>query len=233
MARVQLSALVNDISGKVGGSVFQRTQGGLILRSNSGKIDSNSAQSNSRKVGMSSVQGSWQNLTNAQRLLWQTYAIYLNKKQKHNTSLIINGHQLFININSLRYDMSGQSALFVPYLLTTPVLAPLPLPITIVSVVFDIPALEVNISRATVPADEVVFLFMSRPLSASQVSPNTKMLLMKTPTPNNDQLDPTDYYISVYGRVPTVGEYVMTKIAIYQTAAENYSSFSVQRLIVT
>lgn len=37
MAKVKLSALVSDISGKLNGSVFQRSPGGLIIRQNASK----------------------------------------------------------------------------------------------------------------------------------------------------------------------------------------------------
>src|SRR3972149_2337274 len=116
MARIQTSALISNISGKINGSVFQRNQGGLIMRNQSGKINSNTLRSNSQKVGLADIQGNWQLLTDGQRLLWQTYAIYLNKKQKKNPTLNINGQQLFININAIRYALSSDNALFQPYL---------------------------------------------------------------------------------------------------------------------
>lgn len=230
MARVQLSALINDISGKVGGSVFQRTQGGLCLRSNSGKIDSNSAQSNSKKVGMSTVQGGWQGLTDAERLLWQTYAVYLNKKQKHNTSLLLNGHQLFLNINCLRYDLSSSNSLFNPYLLSTPIFAPLPLPITVTIITTNFGDLTVTMDRSIDNTTEVVALYLSRPLSATQKSGYQKMILMKAQTATGFDFICTDYYISVYGRLPVAGEWLQLKLAIYSTVGENFSSHTVQRI---
>src|SRR3972149_7530721 len=105
MARIQTSALISNISGKINGSVFQRNQGGLIIRNQSGKINSNTLRSNSQRVGMSSVQGDWQSLTDAQRLTWNTYATYLDRKQRRNPTLSINGQQLFIDINTVRYAL--------------------------------------------------------------------------------------------------------------------------------
>lgn len=231
MARVKLSAFVADISGKINGTVFQRNQGGLCMRNQSGKINSNTARSNLHRVGMSTVQVQWQQLTNAQRLLWQTYAVYLNKKQKKSQSLIVNGHQLFLNINSIRFDLSTENSLFQPYLLTTPVLAPLPLPINILSVVRNGVALEFNLDRA-VGLTNVIILFLSAPLLGSQMSAHRKLILMKSPTNTGTLFECNAAYVNVYGRVPEVGEYIQTKIAIYDTAAENYSSFSVQRFEV-
>lgn len=232
MARVKTSALISDISGKINGSVFQRNQGGLILRNQGGKINSNTLRSNGHKVGMAGIQVDWQNLSDADRLLWQTYALYLNKKQVKNNSLNINGHQLFINVNSIRYDLSFYNALFQPYLLSTPVLAPLPLPINITSIERDGLDLNCNLDRVISNVDDVIICYLSRPLLPSQQSANQKLTLMKASTNSGSLFECNAYYVSVYGRVLEVGEWVQSKIAIYNTASENYSAFSVNRFQV-
>jgi hypothetical protein len=202
------------------------------MRNQSGKINSNTSRNNSHKIGLASIQGEWQLLTNAERLLWQTYATYLNKKQKKNPTLNINGHQLFININSIRYDLSADNATFQPYLLSTPILTPIPLPINITSIVRNGVSLEVNLDRAVAASGEVIILYLSKPLSASQMSAHTKMLLMKSPTNSGTIFECNASYYNTYGRTIDVGEYCQSKIAIYSTTSENYSSFSVQRLEV-
>lgn len=233
MARVKTSAIISTIQGKLNGSVFQNSQGGLIIRNQGAKINSNTLRSNSHRVGLSAVQGEWQNLTNAQRLLWQTYSLYLNKKQKHSTSLIVSGHQLFIDINTIRYDLSSSNVLFQPYLLSTPILAPLPLPINITAITRFGLSLVVTLDRAVVAASEVLILYLSSSRLPSQMSAYAKLILMKAPTTDGFNFLCYDYYESVYGRVVDTGEYIQSKIAIYSTASQNYSSYSVLRRIVS
>lgn len=229
MARVQTSALISNITGKLNGSVFQRTQGGLIIRNQSGKINSNTPRSNLRKVGIAQVQSDWQSLTDTQRTLWNTYAIYLNVKQHNNPTLNINGHQLFININSIRFDLSPDNVLFQPYLLSTPILTPIPQPINITSIERDGVSLKCNLDRTISNVDDVIILFLSRPLLGSQMSANVKLILMKAPTNSGTVFECNAYYSGVYGRVVNVGEWIQSKIAIYNTASENYSSYTVLR----
>jgi hypothetical protein len=233
MARIKTSALISDISGKLNGTVFQRTQGGLCMRNQSGKINSNTPANNSHKIGLSTVQVSWQSLTNSERLLWQTYSIYLNKKQKKNPTLTVNGHQLFIDINTIRYDLSPDNTLFQPYPLTTPILAPLPQPINITTIERDGLALKVNLDRAVNNTKEVIILYLSRPLLGSQMSSYIKVLLMKSPTNSGTEFECNASYFYSYGRRPNVGEWLQTKIALYSTDSQNYSSYSVQRIQVT
>jgi hypothetical protein len=229
MARIKTSALISDISGKVGGSVFQRNQGGLSLRQQSGKINSNTLRSNIHRVNTSTIQTAWQSLTDDERNLWNTYAIYLGKKQKKNSSLLINGHQLFLNINSLRMDLAPDNGLFTPAILTTPILAPLPEPINIVSIERDGVALKINLDRAISNVYNVIICYLSRPIRASQMSAYIKMTLMKAPTNSGTDFECNAYYTGVYGRVPEVDEWLQTKIAIYDNRSENYSSYSVKR----
>lgn len=232
MARVELSALVNNISGKLNGSVFQRTQGGLSIRSQAGKINSNTARSNSHKVGTAAIQTDWQNLSVNDRALWDTYAIYLNKKQKKNPTLSVSGHQLFLSINSIRFDLSGVNALFQPYLLSAPILNPIPAPIQVESVFSDGMANIVNFDRVIDDTTEVVILFLSCPLRATQMSGHIKTVLIKAATIAGAYLNTSDYYTEVFGRVLQPYEYVQTKVAVYSTVSQNFSSYSIKRFNV-
>lgn len=231
MALIRVSGLISDIIGKIGGTVFQRTQGGLTARNQSAPINSNTLRSNKHKVNTVSIQSQWQLLTIAERNQWSTYATFLNKKQKKNPNLSINGHQLFINVNAIRYDMTLTSLIFQPPLLSTPTMVPVPLPISIVTLVINFGQMVFTLSRNVLTANDVIILYLSRPLTASQTTSNVKTILMKSSTIDGPEFDPTSYYETVYGRKLIVGEWVQTRIAIWDTTSNNYSSFDVQRVL--
>jgi len=233
MARVQLSALLNDISGKLNGSIFQRTQGGLCIRSNSGKINSNTISSNKRRVGLSIVQNAWTSLTDAERLQWKIYSQYIQIKQKKNPTLYVNGHQLFINYNTLRLALSYNNLLFTPALCTVPIMAPLGQPISINSLHMNGVALEVNLSYIVNNAQEVIILYMSRVLSPSQISGYQKLILMDAPTNSGNQFECNAVYYNTYGYRPTIGDWVQTKISIYDITRQSYTTYAEQRIQFT
>lgn len=233
MARIVTSGIISDIRGKINGSVFQRNQGGLIIRNQSGKINSNTLRSNGQRIGLSSVQADWQSLTDAQRLLWSTYALYIGRKQKRNPTLNVSGHQIFIDINTVRYALSADNGLFQPYLLSSPILTALPPPINITSIHRNGVALEVNVDRAIDNSEEVIILYLSRPLSGSQMSGNIKTILMRSPTNGGTKFQCNAAYDNVYGRTINTGEWCQSQIAIYSTDSQNYSSYSVNRFQVT
>jgi len=229
MARVKLSGLVSDISGRINGTVFQRNQSGLIMRNQSGNINSNTVRSNTQRNSTAIIQSSWQLLTDNQRLLWQNYSIFIGHKQKRNSSLNINGHQLFIKINSLRLALSPVNDLFTTWLLSTPIFSPLISPFQITSIGIDVTLLKVVFDTEIFAGTQVVAVFISRPLRGSQLSGNQKLTLMKSSTFNGFYLDINDYYITVYGRVPVPGEFVQAKVCVWEDTAGSFSNYSVNR----
>lgn len=232
MARVKVSGIISDIRGKVGGSVYQSSQGGLILKNKSGVISSSSSRSLKHKMGIARIQGNWRAITNEQRMLWEQYSIYLDKKQKHNPSIRVNGHQLFLNYNSIRYDLQEVAPLFNPYLLESPIMTTLPEPISIVSVVQGEVFLFVTLSRVINSLEEVIILSLSSSLLGSQNSQNQKMLLMKSATTSGNVFECSNYYKEVYGRKLEVGMYVQSRVAIWSVVNQSYSLFSRQRFEV-
>ncbi len=232
MARIITSSLISNISGKLNGSVFQRSQGGLTLRNKTSHVNSNSSRSNLRKIGMATVQSAWQSLSNSDRQLWQVYATFIGKKQKHNSGLNVNGHQLFLNYNSIRYDLSSSNASLDPYLLTTPVLTPLPLPLVPNEVLNSAGNVLVSFDRVLDTDTDIAVCFISRPLLPSQFSSNQKLTLMKAPTTNDNFISIGDYYETVYGRKIQSGEYCQVKLAIYSLTTQSISSYSSDRFLV-
>ena len=232
MALIKTSGLISDIVGKISGTVFQRTQGGLIARNQSGKINSNTERSNTHKVGMITAQNAWMGLTNAERTLWQTYALFLKTPQKKNPTLIINGHQLFLKLNSLRYDLHFDNTLFTPTIQDTPVLTNLPQPINVTAITRVGVLINATLDRPVNSLNEVVSLYASRPLTASQMTSNRPLTLMRTPTQTGTTLDFNANYVKVYGRRVEVGEYIQIRVAVWDDTSKYFSSFSNIRLQV-
>src|SRR3989304_6612380 len=129
MALIRTSALIADITGRIAGSCFQRSQGGLIMRAQRAQRNSNTNAQQFQKVGINEIMLTWTSLTQAQRDQWNQYAIYRNIKQKKNPTRTISGHQIFIRENNLRYSMQGYGTFYNNPIHDTPVLASPPNPI--------------------------------------------------------------------------------------------------------
>lgn len=110
MAIVTPSALVSNIKGKVGGSVFQGSTQGILLRNKPSKLGLGSpSQQNVRQIN-AKLNFTWSTFTNAERLNWQAFADFINGigvttngKKSSNTGKM---HFMSINFYCLLYKKS-------------------------------------------------------------------------------------------------------------------------------
>jgi len=113
MARIQLSGLLSDIAGKVGGSIFQKGQSGHIIRNLTCPCKIRTpAQENIRGISVR-LHKAWIDLPSTFRKYWTKYAWYRKVLQKGSLYKILNGHQLFLRLNHYRL-LYGYSILKKP-----------------------------------------------------------------------------------------------------------------------
>lgn len=78
MAIITPSALITDIKGKIAGSVFQRSTGGIMMRVKPSAIGQGSKAQLQIRLINAELAFDWQALTDAQRLVWKTFADFCN-----------------------------------------------------------------------------------------------------------------------------------------------------------
>lgn len=231
MARIKTSALISDISGRVNGSVFQRSQGGLILRTERAHINRRTSEQLILRFGMQAVQQAWSQLSSTDIANWTAYAVARNKAQHKNAGIALSGQALFIAENMLRFRMDGNGTSLSPVIMTTPVIAPPADQISIVYVKDVTGNMTVQLDRAINGTNDFLVLKMSRPLSASQQSQYNKLLVIPFTQSTNDHWNIESAYIALYGRKPVTDEYVNTEIT-FAIKANNGVSLPVrQRLL--
>ena len=211
MALVLPSALISDIRGQIGGSVFQGSNAGLIIRNNTTPINKKSSSQIRNRNFMQIILTQWTVLTQTQRDTWSNFVQYTKTKQKNFSNQFISGQQLFILINNYRlnYDLS---------ILQTPQFNKCDIqPITLTTSSDGI-TLTITASRALVPTDEFIILFMTIRLRNSINNPGTLYKLLNFATVAGPAINVTTSYLNVFGRVPQPGETIFFK---YTNASKN------------
>lgn len=212
MALIRLSALATDIIGKMNGSVFQRNQGGLSIRTQPGIINTRTPAQQKIKLGILACQNAWRGLNAGQINVWTAYAIMLNKAQKKNVGRAISGQALFLFQNTLRFMANEYIDDIVPVIITDPVLQLNPVGSTVLSVQYNGGSTLINFD-STVPAEQFVILKMSRPLTASQMSQYNKLAVIPANIDGGSSgWSILSEYKHIYGRVPNVDEYVNIEV---------------------
>lgn len=193
MARIKPSALITDIRGKVQGTVFQQSQGGLIIRNNPAPINPSTIPQNVARNISFNLQQRWIALTDAQRIAWQNFATFTPQGQKNNPNRFLNGQQVFIKLNTNRIRYSK-------VVIDDPVFqAPsqLPLQIEIVKSGAGV-TLQTNVSP--VVADQFIILFLTFAVPFSVNSPGNRLKLIPFVTTSATTLDIDDEFIAVFGQ---------------------------------
>ena len=207
MARVKLSAIITEMNGKIGGSVFQRTQSGTILKNKSNLSFTNSMAQNVSNNIMYRCQYQWQQLTACQRQLWNSFATYTKKNQKHSSNLIINGHQLFIQCNSYRFQY-GYDTLTDPQIINSDI---------------DLLTCEIGITpshlvlstdRYLISNYEFIILQATTKVSPSLNNVGSRYKTIVFETTDSDGFDLTQPYLNVFGFVPVVGNVIFIKYTV-------------------
>ena len=204
MARVKPSAIVSDVRGKIGGTVFQRFKSGLVVRSKCSPVNKKSAlQVISRNIA-SLTANAWLQLTAVDRDQWDSFTAYNPIAQRNNSEVFVSGQQAFLKLNNYRLHYS-LPILVVPEF-NKCVLDPVVLTLSRTGA-----NLRVKSNRALVASDEFIILFITVRMSPAINNPGNRYKLIKFVTTNGVNFTITPEYEDVYGAIPLIGDTVFMK----------------------
>lgn len=226
MAKVKLSALVSDISGRVAGTVFQRSGFGLTMRSQPGVRTPYNPLNPESRNGAMLVNQYWQSLTIPQRAAWDAYAQFRPRPTRKDSTTFMKGQQVFFMETHMRYMMYNYGSIFSTTLNPNPVFVPAPNILTVNAIVISGITMVLQHPQPVSTPSEAVILFLSAPMTASQASAHYKTKMIRFFTSSGTDQNCGAYYESVYGALPQVGDYLGYHIALYTDAAKSFSPYS-------
>lgn len=115
MAKVKLAAILDDVRGKIGNTVFQDSPAGLFIRGRVIPINPNSSAQVAVRANMTTLSKAWSGLTDAQRQSWDTAAASGDWRESDvfGESFNLSGEQLFIKLNMVILEI-GESQINTP-----------------------------------------------------------------------------------------------------------------------
>ncbi len=119
MAIITPGVAIAAASGSVGGTVFSRNKGGAYMRNRSIPTDPSTSAQLSRRAILSSQSQAWADLTDAQRANWANYATQNPVTNALGHSILLSGHQAFVQINA-RLDLADDPTLTSPPIINAP-----------------------------------------------------------------------------------------------------------------
>lgn len=102
MARIKYTGLVSSINGTIAGTTFQRNAYGFTVKGKPNMVKPWTDFQQQQKNLMSAVTKAWRNLTDAQRLDWQTFAEANPRQTRLNPDAFLSGYNLFLMYHRYR-----------------------------------------------------------------------------------------------------------------------------------
>lgn len=196
MAVISLSGLISSIKGSIGGTTFQRSAAGTIMRNKPKPVGKGTnSQAFTRQI-QSIVNQQWKSLTDQQRTVWATFASFsngANKTTRGNRSANT-GKLQFLTIN-FWLQQYGKSILTLPTIgPTEPGFIPCPPDYTETSNLMDY---EGSLQTAS----QILVTRVSLPQSNATNTANTGMRTLVYTQVNGDEQDWSEAYYQQYGIV--------------------------------
>ncbi len=113
MARVQFSALVADMKGRLGGSVFQGGKGGTILRNNAWRGGAKTERWQVARAKLVFYANQWTQLTIGEKNAWNAYGEGLTTTGTFGDPVTMTGQNAYIMVAANR-AICGQTPLNLP-----------------------------------------------------------------------------------------------------------------------
>jgi hypothetical protein len=212
MARIRYASLVQDISGSVGSSTFQKNLYGNTLRSRPRAQKTGSPAQLLQRTYLVQAQNAWQALSGLQRKQWNDYISFSGSSIKRDRNVLTTGHALFIKYHVMRF-MNGLSSLGNLYYQDTPAFPLNPMILSdgnILYIVWD----------TSWDSSEIWFVFkISQRKSLSSTFTPAGLRFMKIPLSDNNGFEFSTLYNAAFGKVPEYQDKVMVTLQYFSLRA--------------
>jgi hypothetical protein len=233
MALVKFSALVSEIVGRMGHSIFQNSRSGTVLHPMHTNLNSSRSNNYRQQSNVAQIQAAWQALTPAERQLWEVYAQFRNRPTRKMSGLFLRGQDTFVLENSIRLIFNAAGGALAPAILIAPVITPPPGQIAFTNITNTAGVLSYNTDQSFNPAENFYMIYISRPLLGSQMSGWNKQKLICKPNAAGNYQVITSQYLALWAVIPNTGQYVNTEIFNYSILTNTFGASTKQRIQIS
>jgi hypothetical protein len=207
MARVKYGAVIQDISGSVGGHTFQTNAYGATMRTKPKPPKSISTSQSARRAALLAVQAAWAGMSTADKSLWDLFGSFKYQGAKKNTGSILSGYNLFLKYNLIRYQFAGTILTTFAYTAVSPSSYASKL-IKGTSYLYYAP------TPLTPDSSLMIGIYLSTKTRILNRFDKASVRFIRAITFVSGNADLTAYYLAVFGALPSVADYLQLKEVI-------------------
>jgi len=228
MARIIYSALVTQIRGSAGGTTFQQNKYGFTVKNKPNTIRPGRNNQNRSKNYLSTVTKWWRAIDDLGRLHWNTFAATFPQFAKRNPDAQLSGQAAFTKWHLAEYLQFGTAAGVETNPLTV-----VPMPDNAIIIVSrDGGALIMHFESQNGQPGWNKNFFISRVVQGSQVFVGSSLRYLISTSDDDVDFDITSQYITLFGRLPEIGDQVNFGVQFYTTVGGLVQATQILRIIV-
>lgn len=214
MARVTYGSIVTELKGSLGGTTFQKNKFGHTAKNKGIPKKQASAIQYVRRNAMLYIVQSWNNLTDNQRNLWNTYAITYPQPINSNVTVMLSGYALFIKYNAILLSVS------IP-LCTTPEIVPVTFPLLNPSLKYEVSTGKLFFNEGSTPFNIriAIMFYLSAPIKQGQGFNKNKIRYVFKTLQGEGQIDIEYHYQNIFGLIPPVGSTIFAWCRMFDAYA--------------
>lgn len=211
MALIKLTAIVDNISGKLNGTVFAKNKGGNYMRSKSKPTNPKSSSQMAVRAQFGAISSAWKGLSEGARSAWRESASNFPYINRLGDSKVLSGFALHQKLNN-NLVLIGESPLTYPPEPSSPANFS-----SITLATFEDPGgdgvMNILAPQSYLDADSKTLIFATPPLSVGVDNFENKLRLIGTKVSSSfaTEYDVNDLYEEVFGVLP-VGAKVGVKV---------------------
>lgn len=225
MARVKFSPIVTNISGSIGGITFQRNKFGMTMRQRPMPLNPSTARQYLIRQKMIVIQKAWQNLTDAQRLQWDRYMDFSLHTTKHDRSVKLSGHALYLKYQLMRL-MCNFPLLTVLTYIPVPTFEPWE------KLVISVTDIELRFANPPGISTKYFLMFLTNPRLPNQAFSNRGLRFCYGWEVISLSFILTTDYLANFGVIPTIGDTLHYSYRSFSLVAPVFSGVETGTLIV-
>ena len=146
MARIKFGMMMTDARGKLGGHVFTKAKSGATIRTKVTPLNPKTSAQSEARSALGANSQAWRNLTEVQRLAWNSAAQEISKTNAFGDTYFPSGKNYFTAVNNNLRNIGASVILNPPALIEMPGL-------TSVEVDFDFVAEQIDITPNFIGGD--------------------------------------------------------------------------------
>jgi len=225
MAIIKLSSIISDIRGSIGGTTFQNTSGGLIMRNKPIRSPESNIYAHNLKLIIAKLGYDWQLLTDDGRDIWNKWSKFIKQTIKNSNYKLMNGRQCFIRTN-MYLTLYNRATITIPPFIRSSFT---PLDIVLNSSTTN---LYLFSNRTLVPLEEFLILYLTRPVKNTITKPGSRLRLIIFDSNTGYNIELGTGYTNPLGTFPVPEQYVFSKFSIFSLIGYTFSPWTVVKTYV-